>query len=165
MQKKDNIWGDVLREITMEDLKKALKRFKSGKAAGPSGVTYDLLKALDDTNLGPILQLMQECLEDREIPRELNRSMIRALPKTENGLADMNLTRPIALMEALGKLFERILFDRIVNILGEHDMIDMSQQGGRVGTRIPPVLGRPLESLRHIRVLVTSDELESHRHA
>ena len=42
----------------------------------------------------------------------------------------MNLTRPIALMEALGKLFERILFIRIVEVMADKEMIDLSQHGG-----------------------------------
>ena len=130
MQEEEGIWNKVWEEITMEDLKAALKKFKSGRAGGPSGVTYDLLKALDEENLGPILELMRRCLKDRELPKELNRSMIRALAKTEQGMADLNLTRPIALMEALGKLFERILFMRIVKVLSTHNMIDLSQHGG-----------------------------------
>ena len=56
--------------------------------------------------------------------------MIRALPKTDQGLTEMCMTRPIALMESLGKLFERILFNRIVKVLAENDMIDLSQHGG-----------------------------------
>ena len=130
MQDEKGIWDDVMEEITMEDLKLALKRFKAGKAPGPSGLMFDVLKALDDANLQPILNLMRTCLSDRKLPKELNKSMIRALPKTDQGLADMGLTRPIALMESLGKLFERILFNRIVKVLAENDMIDLSQHGG-----------------------------------
>ena len=111
-------------------MQKALGKFKSGKAGGPSGITYDLLKALEEENSGPILELMRQCLKDRALPKELNRSMIRALAKTEQGVADLNMTRPIALMEALGKLFERILFMRIVKVLSKHSMIDLSQHGG-----------------------------------
>jgi hypothetical protein len=129
-QKEDQIWDPVWAQIMLVDVKKALQKFKTGKAGGPSGVTYDLLKALDDTNLGPIVDLMQQCLDNKMLPAELNKSMIRALPKTDQGLADLNLTRPIALMEALGKLFERILFMRIVKVLAAENMIDLSQHGG-----------------------------------
>ena len=130
MQRTRGIWNRVWDKVDLQTIKKALQKFKSGKAGGPSGVTYDLLKALDDTNLGPIVHLMQTCLDNRRLPIELNRSMIRALPKTDGGLADLNLTRPIALMESLGKLFERILFMRIVDVMTEEDMLDLGQHGG-----------------------------------
>jgi len=130
MQRTKGIWNRVWDKVDLQTIKKALQKFKSGKARGPSGVTYDLLKALDDTNLGPIVHLMQTCLDNRRLPIELNRSMIRALPKTDGGLADLNLTRPIALMESLGKLFERILFMRIMDVMTEEDMLDLGQHGG-----------------------------------
>ena len=129
LQGEKGIWDTVWEPVTSAHVVKALKNFKSGRAGGPSGITYDILKALDEDNLGPIVELMQRCLANRQLPKDLNRSMIRALAKTEQGLTDLNMTRPIALMEALGKLFERIIFTRIVRVLGEHEMIDLSQHG------------------------------------
>ena len=133
MQMEDGIWDGVLGGVTVEDVKKALAQFKSGKAAGPSGLTYDVLKALDDENLKPIVRLMQECMDNRGLPPEMNRSMIRPLPKTEAGLTNLALTRPVALMEVLAKLFERVLFERIVGVLVGHNMLDLSQHGGLPG--------------------------------
>jgi ribonuclease HI len=130
MQQEEGMWDRVWAEIHLPAVKEALLKFKGGKAGGPSGTTYDLLKAMDDENLGPIVTLMRQCLKERRLPKALNRSMLRALPKTEGGLADLNLTRPIALMEALGKLFERILFIRIVDVMADKEMIDLSQHGG-----------------------------------
>ena len=143
MQEEECIWDEIWDPIDLGWVKEGLKKFKNGKSGGPSQVTYDLLKAMDDTNLGPVVDLMMQCLKKRGLPKELNRSMIRALPKTENGLADLNFTRPVALMEALGKLFERILFIRIVRVLGRHNMIDASQHGGMCNRST----GEPLRTL------------------
>ncbi len=130
LQEEKGIWDTIWEPITSEQVMKALQKFKSGKAGGPSGITYDILKALDEVNLGPVVELMQDCLAKKQLPKGLNRSMIRALAKTDQGPTDLNMTRPIALMEAMGKLFERIIFMRIVRVLGEHEMIDLSQHGG-----------------------------------
>ena len=83
MQKEKGIWDPVWAPIEMPDLLMALKKFRTGKAGGPSGVTYDLIKALDRVNLDPVLGLMKSCLKNRGLPRVLNESMIRALPKTD----------------------------------------------------------------------------------
>jgi hypothetical protein len=82
MQQEEGMWDRVWAEIHLPAVKEALLKFKGGKAGGPSGTTYDLLKAMDDENLGPIVTLMRQCLKERGLPKALNRSMLRALPKT-----------------------------------------------------------------------------------
>ena len=42
------------------------------------------------------------------------------LPKTDEGLSNLSLTGPIVLMETVLKVYERILFERIVRVLEEH---------------------------------------------
>ena len=116
--------------IDLGTIKEAIKSFKRGKAAGPSGIAYDDLKALLDDNLRPIVELMQQFMDNRGLPQCINRGLPRPLPQTEGGLADLALTRPIALMEVLGGLFEKILFMRIVTVLEQENMIDGSQYGG-----------------------------------
>ena len=137
------MWAD----IDLGSVKEGLGLFKGGKAGGPSGTTYDLIKALDEDNLAPIVALMRQCMDDRKLPRALNRSMLRALPKTEGGLADLNLTRPIALIEALGKMFERILFIRIVKPLADNDMVDLNRHGGMSKRSTADPLRIPAEAM------------------
>ncbi len=130
LQQAEGIWDAIWDPITLDTVKSTLRHMKSGTAGGPSGLTYDVLKALDDFNLEHIRAHLQQCLDERGIPRELNRSLLRPLPKTDAGLSDLALTRPIALIEVLGKLFEKILFDRILKTLVRHEMLDSSQHGG-----------------------------------
>ena len=129
-QRDRGIWNGIWAAIDLHTVKEAIKSFRRGKAAGPSGIAYDDLKALSDDNLRPIVELMQQFMDDKGIPQCINRDLLRPLPKTEGGLADLALTRPIALMEVLGKLFEKILFMRIVIVLEQENMIDGSQYGG-----------------------------------
>ena len=133
LQDEAGICDGVWEKITTDTVRKSLAGMKSGTAGGPSGLTYDVLKALDDDNMGHIRDQMQQYMDERGLPRVLNRSLLRPLPKTDAGLADLALTRPIALMEVLGKLFEKILFDRILKVILEHEMLDNSQHGGMPG--------------------------------
>ena len=133
LQSEMGIWDGVWERITTDTVRRSLAGMKSGTAGGPSGLTYDVLKALDDENMGYIRDQMQQYMDERSLPRVLNRSLLRPLPKTDAGLADLALTRPIALMEVLGKLFEKILFDRILKVILKHDMLDGSQHGGMPG--------------------------------
>ena len=44
-------------------------------------------------------------------------------------LADLDKTRPIALMETIGKLYERVIVNRVTGRIVHHGMIDASQYG------------------------------------
>ena len=45
----------------------------------------------------------------------------------------MSQTRPIALMETLAKVYEKIIFDRTSVIMMEHEMFDCAQSGSLPG--------------------------------
>ena len=68
--------------IDLHTVKEAIKSFRRGKAAGPSGIAYDDLKALSDDNLRPIVALMQEVMDDKGIPQCINRDLLRPVSYT-----------------------------------------------------------------------------------
>ena len=137
LQRESGIWDEVWADITLQTVKKTLTRMKSGTAGGPSELTYEVIKALNDDNLEIIRAQLQQYLIDKGLPKELNRSLLRPLPKTDAGLANLALTRPIALMEVIGKLFEKILMDRILSVLVEQKMLDPSQHGACLSGQQP----------------------------
>ena len=51
---------------------------------------------------------MNACLTENKIPDCLNSALMRLLPKSDKGLADLNAVRPIALMENIIKVYEQI---------------------------------------------------------
>ena len=162
MQREHKIWDKVWGTVTLEATKGALdgmmiearkvKGMKAGTAGGPTGLTYDVLKALDDDNLDVIREELQSYMDNRGIPKLMNRSLLRPLPKTDAGLADLALTRPIALMEVIGKLFEKILFDRIQVVLLEHGMLDESQHGGMPMRSTAPPMHNLAETIQDAQV-------------
>ena len=85
---------------------------------------------LTDDQLVPLLDIINKALSTGRIERDLNKGLLRLLPKTEEGLADLTKTRPIALMEAGLKLLERIMFTRIMAVIKEHKMLRAEQHGG-----------------------------------
>lgn len=130
LQREHKVWDTIWATIDVATTRRTLSEMNSGTAGGPSGITYDILKALDDDNLQVIADHMQEWLDQRSLPKTMNRSLLRPLPKTDAGLANLALTRPIALMEVIGKLFEKVIFDRIRTVLVDNEMLDASQHGG-----------------------------------
>ncbi|KAL0248744.1 hypothetical protein GEMRC1_003978 [Eukaryota sp. GEM-RC1] len=102
-------WTD--RPITPSDVMKAISNAKSGKAAGPSGPSFDHLKIAVThapevaEDLAYFFNLI--CSQPHKFPLALKNSRLVALSKPCNGV------RPIAIGECVSRLFSSICFDRV----------------------------------------------------
>jgi len=130
-------WSNMLDPITLEEITTAVSNTTSNTAQGASKVHVNMLKKISD--LSPLVTLFNKFLEDRRVPNDMNVALLRLLPKTEDGLADLDKTRPIALLETVGKLYERVIIQRVMATFASHDMLDMGQYGAmpEAGTAPP----------------------------
>ena len=96
----DKIWDTVMQEIGIEDLREEMKKSKSNKAPGPSGITIEMVKKVDDENLERthVADSMNKIiLGGRHVPATWNKTVLGPLPKSEVKLYEISKTRPIAL--------------------------------------------------------------------
>ena len=120
-----------MKGISTKDLREEMKKFKSNKAPGPSGITIKMVKRMGDENLERIAESMDKMiLAGRQVPVTRNKTVLRPLPKSEAGLYDISKTRPIALMEVILKLLERVTFTRINKVVDDSNMLRSKQYGG-----------------------------------
>ena len=124
---RDGWWEGIRDAITMGELEEAISRSNSGTAAGPSQVGIDAIKALSGESKQHVMAFMNACLTENKIPDCLNSALMRLLPKSDKGLADLNAVRPIALMENVIKVYEQILVGRVLRVLMEHEVLDLGQ--------------------------------------
>ena len=82
---------------------------------------------------------LNDCLAARTFPTSANLAKMWLIPKNEKGISDLAFTRPIALMESIAKLYERLLCYRIMKILTDNGMLDPAQFGSvpKGGTDVP----------------------------
>ena len=57
-------------EITEQEVERALKGMKNDRAAGPSGLTSDMLKYMGHTGVLELLRVVQKILRNGTVPRE-----------------------------------------------------------------------------------------------
>ena len=133
LQEEEGIWNKCEEECTTQELVEALKKMASGTAPGPSGLTYDILKAMTQTHLEPVRKVVSRVITTGQIEDDMNTGLLRPLPKSDNGLADLSQTRPIALMEALMKITERVMCDRIMKVVYANKMLREEQYGSLKG--------------------------------
>jgi len=119
-----DICDDVPQEAEIEE---AVKRCKSGKAPGPTGMRAEDLKAWlyaarrqespDATNWNLLVTLVQECFRTGALPEELPRSILVLLPKDSGGF------RGIGLLEIIWKLISSIIDVRLKTSIEFHDCL------------------------------------------
>ena len=95
--------------VTTEDIQAALGKMKSGKAAGPSGVTAEMLKASGAEGIELIRQLCEHVFGGDAIPSEWEESFILNLYKGKGDALDRGNYRGLKLTDQVMKLMERVL--------------------------------------------------------
>lgn len=102
----------------------AIKKAENKSSSGTDGITIRLLKFLSDTLVKPITHLMNSILEQGIFPDALKVGLV--IPIFKKGeKADANNYRPITLLNVLSKIFERIIYDKIVKFLKHYDILTL----------------------------------------
>jgi hypothetical protein len=122
-------YGEVGQPATTEELDIVLNEAPGGKAPGPSGVPYDLLRALGRKGRRAFLGIINRCLLQGVTPKGWLHHVIHPLPKGE-WTGDFNKSRPIALLETARKILEQIINKRLKKVLTDHPE---SLPGGNYG--------------------------------
>lgn len=97
---------------TKEEIQKAIKTLKNGKAAGPDGIPAEAIKADITTATDMLHSLFAKIWEKEEIPEEWREGLIVKLPK-KGDLRDCSNYRGIMLLSVPGKVLNRILLERM----------------------------------------------------
>ena len=113
---------------TKEEIVRAIKRMKNGKAAGPDGIPAEALKADVETTAAMLLPLFEKIWNMEEIPADWKEGHIIKLPK-KGDLSNCDNYRGITLLSVPGKIFNRILLERM------RDAVDEKLRDNQAGFR------------------------------
>ena len=122
----------VDRDSTVQEIKEALAEMGKNKATGPSGVSRELIIMAGDKAVEILREVINLCIWMKDVPDEMGRVVIVAIPKTAEWGGNPWKTRPISLMEVTHKLLEHILTRRLQVIEQQHPEI---LQGYNFGCR------------------------------
>ncbi|CAE7500648.1 pol, partial [Symbiodinium sp. KB8] len=100
--------------FTLDDLKVATVKWKSGKSTGPDAITHEILRyLLNDDRWGfRLTNMMNVFLYKGELPEGVLRGITVLLPKTLEDPSSWGDTRPITLSSAILKWFSQLLLKR-----------------------------------------------------
>ena len=100
----------------------AINHLKSGKAAGPTGMVAEMLKAAGDCIVPHLSKLLNLIIHHHTVPGDWNRSYIINLFKGKGDSLDRGNYRGLKLLEVLQKVLEHVLEVHIRSQISIDDM-------------------------------------------
>ena len=122
----------VQEQITIDNVKEAIKAPRLLKALGLSGIPYLVIQESLEITAPALTALFQACIDQGYHPKEFKQARTIALQKP--GKADYTLPEnycPIALLECLGKVLERVVATKLTMLAESYKLLPQYQIGGR----------------------------------
>ncbi|MCJ8738186.1 hypothetical protein PDJAM_G00032520 [Pangasius djambal] len=104
-------------KIRKDEVRKALKRMKSGKAVGPDDITVEVWKCLGEAAVEFLTSLFNRVLESEKMPEEWRRSVLVPIFKNKGNVQSCSNYRGIKLMSHTMKLWERVVEARLRKVV------------------------------------------------
>ncbi|KAK3529612.1 hypothetical protein QTP70_032034, partial [Hemibagrus guttatus] len=104
-------------EIRKDEVRKALKRMKSGKAVGPDDIPVEVWKCLGEAAVEFLTSLFNRVLESERMPEEWRRSVLVPIFKNKGDVQSCSNYRGIKLMSHTMKLWERVVEARLRKVV------------------------------------------------
>ncbi|KAK3573129.1 hypothetical protein QTP86_014133, partial [Hemibagrus guttatus] len=106
-----------LDKIRKDEVRKALKRMKSGKAVGPDDIPVEVWECLGEAAVEFLTSLFNRVLESERMPEEWRRSVLVPIFKNKGDVQSCSNYRRIKLMSHTMKLWERVVEARLRKVV------------------------------------------------
>jgi exonuclease III len=118
--------------VSPEEIRDLIKKLPGTKAPGPDKIHNKYLKACVKELQTPLAILFTACMRHGHCPQAFKHSLTCVLRKPQKGdYTRLKSYRPIALLNTIGKLLEKVVAIRITDLAEEHNILPETQMGGR----------------------------------
>lgn len=126
--------------VTETDVILAVKTLKIKQSSGHDNISTKLLQRSFHAILQPLTHIINRSFTTGIVPSQLKQAKVIPIYKSADPTLSQNY-RPISLLPAISKIFERIMCDRVTNFLNQHNLFYNNQYGFRKShSTIHPVL-------------------------
>ena len=99
---------------------------------GHDGIDIKIIKHIKHAIITPLVHLCNQSFSQGKIPNELK--IAKVIPIYKKGdKGNFANYRPISILPAFSKIFEKLAYNRIINFLDKHDILSDNQYGFRKG--------------------------------
>jgi hypothetical protein len=128
LQNKPAIFNELCYSISSSEIAKAIHSLKNGKATGVDGISNEMIKVAHPYILPSVTKLFNKVLTTSVYPKCWSVGYIIPVFKSNNP-DDTNNYRGITVNSCMGKLFNKVLNQRLDTFLEEHSLIHDCQIG------------------------------------
>ena len=104
------------------ELKAAARRLSPRKSPELAGIRNEVVRLITKKNPQMLTSVFNKCLEEGIFPDRWKRQKLVLIPNsTQASVADPSSFRPLGMIDSMGKLFERLILNRMKNVCKEED--------------------------------------------
>lgn len=119
-----------IKPVSTAELDKVISSFKNKYSAGYDEVPMPIIKNAKYQLIKPIMHIINSSFVSGIFPEKLKISKIKTVFK-KGSTTDPNNYRPLSLLPTLSKIFERVMYIRLVEFLEINGLFDDEQHGFR----------------------------------
>lgn len=105
--------AETVPSVTTDEIINACKRIGDKKAPGPDGIPNKAFKRAVEAKPEMFAATFEKCLHEGVFPEEWKLQHLVLLPKGKGAHGDPSSYRPICLLDSPGKMFERVIYNRL----------------------------------------------------
>ena len=118
-----------LKPVTEDEIMKYCKEIKTN-AIGYDGISPEILKLSIKYTSKPLTYIINQCFKNGTFPEDLKLAKVIMIHKTGDK-SDIKNKRPISILSAISKIFEKSIHTRVQSYLEKFDLISKNQHGFR----------------------------------
>ncbi|GES90563.1 RNA-directed DNA polymerase from mobile element jockey-like [Rhizophagus clarus] len=121
------IYSDLMKYLTLNKWIDNVKSLPNNKASSPSGISYKMLKNLNEDNQSFLYAFICVCMDLNNISDEWKKTTIYLIPKLKPFFANLTNTRLITLLKTSRKAFISLLNRHLSRILKNNNVLKGNQ--------------------------------------
>jgi len=125
---------DELRESLQQppsliEFEDAIKKAKTNSSAGISGCSYNQLKRWPPELIARVHYCLCRIWQSQSTPERWTARWLVVIPKKQEDIPNVSNMRPLILVEAIRKIWCKLLLHRILTVWGKHNALHRYQHG------------------------------------
>lgn len=124
-----------LSPVTEEELDKVISSFKNKYSVGFDDIPVPVIKKSKKYLIRPLLHVINSSFISGIFPDKLKVAKIRSVFK-KGSESDPSNYRPLSILPTFSKIFERVMYSRLVDFLNKNGLFDDEQHGYRVSKSV-----------------------------
>lgn len=118
--------------VTKEEVECEIMLTPNNKSYGLYSCPVSILKLSKEIISTPLADLLNISVENGTYPSKLKMAKIIPVFKSDDD-TNPNNYRPISLLSVFNRIFEKLMYNRVIQFIGKHNLLNDSQYGFRTG--------------------------------